>query len=552
MAGAAVLVLAVLLGGCVGIPTGGGVTTDEIDAGGTDDGLVSLPPGPADGASPADIISGFLSAGRGPQKNYEVARQYLTDDFRLSWIPGASTLISATSISPVALADNTWNVSVTTSAGVDADGHYAVTSDAVDLPFGLVQNAGGQWRISSAPNGTLLPPNRFTDIFKSYDLYFFDPTFEYLVPDRRWFPRGSNVPRRLVSQLLLGPSPWQGSGVLFSAFPTGTELDKPDPEISEGVATVALSSEVQAADASTKRRMLQQLTASLGSISSVRDVSILSGGFTLPIPGGGSPPDSSYLVGNEPVGGLDGRVGIVTDSGVTALNAIGRAADPLGVVAASLSRQRTAMAVKAADGSIQLIDDSKEPVVLDTRAGLLAPSLDPSGFTWTVPASSPGELWAVAPDGTAFPVPGLPTDGQIVSFEVSRDGARVLAALDTASGPRLIVAGVVRNADDVPVNLTSEVVELSVGDVALVDAAWVDGVTVVALFGTGTGATVEAFVIGGQNLSLGSPLNGIAIVGGNDVEGTRVLDAEGQILRPGGGSSWQGTGLVASFLATQQ
>ena len=51
MAGAAVLVLAVLLGGCVGIPTGGGVTTDEIDAGGTDDGLVSLPPGPADGAA---------------------------------------------------------------------------------------------------------------------------------------------------------------------------------------------------------------------------------------------------------------------------------------------------------------------------------------------------------------------------------------------------------------------------------------------------------------------------------------------------------------------
>lgn len=287
IAGAAVLVLAGLLGGCVGIPTGGGVTTDEIDAGGTDDGLVSLPPGPADDASPADIISGFISAGRGPQKNYEVARQYLTDDFRLSWIPGASTLISATPISPVALADNTWNVSVTTSAGVDADGHYAVFSDAVDLPFGLVQNTDGQWRISSAPDGTLLPPNRFTDIFKSYDLYFFDPTFDFLVPDRRWFPRGSNVPRRLVSQLLLGPSPWQGSGVLFSAFPTGTELDKPDPEISEGVATVALSPEVQGADASTKRRMLQQLTASLGSISSVRDVSILSGGFTLPIPGGG-------------------------------------------------------------------------------------------------------------------------------------------------------------------------------------------------------------------------------------------------------------------------
>ena len=512
---------------------------------------MSLPPGPAEDASPADIISGFIRAGRGPQKNYEVARQYLTDDFRLSWIPGASTLISATPISPVALADNTWNVSVSTSASVDADGHYAVSTDAVDLPFGLVQNAEGQWRISSAPDGTLLPPNAFADIFKPYDLYFFDPTFAFLVPDRRWFPSGSNVPRRVVSQLLLGPSPWQGAGVLFSAFPEGTEQEDP-PEIDGGTATVELSPEVQAADATTKRRMLQQLKASLGSISSVRDVTVLSGGFTLAIPGGGSTPESNYLVGDEPVGGLDGRVGIVTDSGIAALSAIGRAADPLGVVAASLARQRTAIAVMAADGTIQLVSDAEEPVVLDTRAGLLPPSLDPSGFTWTVPADSPADLWAVAPDGTAFPVPGLPTDGRIVSFEVSRDGARVLAALDTASGPRLIVAGVVRNADDVPVNLTPEVVELPVGEADLVDVAWVDGVTVVALSGSGGTATADSFVIGGQSGSLGSPLDGISIVGGNGLEGTRVLDADGQVLRPGGGDSWQSTGLVASFLATQQ
>ena len=551
MAVPAMLLLAALLGGCVGIPTGGGVTTDQIPTGDTDDSLTTLPPGPADDAAPADIISGFIRAGRGPQKNYEVAREYLTDDFRLTWIPGVSTLISATPIAPLALADNTWNVSVTTTAGVDSDGHYSVTSDSVDLPFGLVQNDNGQWRISSAPDGTLLPPNRFTGIFKAYDLFFFDPTFSFLVPDRRWFPSGSNVPRRVVSQLLLGPSAWQGPGVLFSAFPTGTEQGDP-PEINGGVATVELSSEVQAADATTKRRMLQQLRESLGSISSVREVTILSGGFTLAVPGGGSTPDSSYLVGNEPVGGLDGRVGIVTESGITALSAIGRSADSLGVVAASLARQRTAMAVMAADGSIQLIDDAGAPVVLDTRAGLLPPSLDPSGYTWTVPADAPGELWAVAPDTTPYSVPGLPTDGRIVSFEVSRDGARVLAALDTASGPRLIVAGVVRNADDIPVNLTSEVVDLPVGDADLIDAAWVDGVTVVALSRAGDSAAVESFVIGGQSASLGSPLNGIAIVGGNGIEGTRVLGADGQILRPGGGDSWQNTGLIASFLATQQ
>jgi hypothetical protein len=339
--------------------------------------------------------------------------------------------------------------------------------------------------------------------------------------------------------------------VLFSAFPTGTEQEDA-PQISSGVATVELSSEVQGADATTKRRMLQQLTESLGSISSVRDVTIRSAGFTLAIPDGGTPADTRYLVGNEPVGGLDGRVGIVTDSGISALSAIGRAADTLAVTGASLSRERTAMAVQSADGSISLIEEDAEALVLDSRAALLPPSLDPSGYTWTVPGDAPGALTAFASDGTPFPVPGLPTEGRIVSFEVSRDGARVLAALDTASGPRLIVAGVVRNADDAPVGLTSDVVDIPVGDAALVDAAWVDGVTVVALSRAGTATSVDAYVIGGQSTFLGSPPSGVAIVGGNGLEGTRVRNAGGEILRPGGGDSWQSTGLVASFLATQQ
>jgi hypothetical protein len=210
------------------------------------------------------------------------------------------------------------------------------------------------------------------------------------------------------------------------------------------------------------------------------------------------------------------------------------------------------MAVQSSGGTIHLVEDGTEPLLLDSRPGLIAPSLDPSGFTWTVPADAPGSLLAIAPDATQFAVPGLPTEGRIVSFEVSRDGARVLAALNTASGPRLIVAGVVRNADDVPVSLTPEVVDLPVRSAPLVDAAWVDGVTVVALFGSGETATVDSYVIGGQSASLGSPVNGISIVGGNGVEGTRVLDAEGEVLRPGGGSSWQSTGLHASFLATQQ
>jgi hypothetical protein len=169
-----------------------------------------------------------------------------------------------------------------------------------------------------------------------------------------------------------------------------------------------------------------------------------------------------------------------------------------------------------------------------------------------VQGGAPGGLLATGPDGIQHGVPGLPADGRVVSLEVSRDGARVLAALETASGPRLIVAGVTRGADDVPLSLSATVVDLPVGGAPLIDAAWVDGVTVVALSGDGDETTVDAYAIGGQSSSLGALAGGVTIVGGNGVEGTRVLDAAGEVLRPGGGSSWQETGLTASFLATQQ
>ena len=92
---------------------------------------------------------------------------------------------------------------------------------------------------------------------------------------------------------------------------------------------------------------------------------------------------------------------------------------------------------------------------------------------------------------------------------------------------------------------------LPIGDEPIVDAAWVDGTTVVVL-SEGTTNTVDVYDIGGQHTSLGPLTGGLSIVGGNGVDGTRVLDSDGNVLRPGSGTTWQDTGIDASFLATQQ
>ena len=88
------------------------------------------------------------------------------------------------------------------------------------------------------------------------------PSGDFLVPDLRWFPDTPSTKDRIVSELLAGPSPWLGRGVLLTAFPTGTKQGDP-VVIDAGQATVDLSSEVRSQSGPAKQRMLQQLTASL-------------------------------------------------------------------------------------------------------------------------------------------------------------------------------------------------------------------------------------------------------------------------------------------------
>ncbi|MCU1418099.1 MAG: hypothetical protein JWP32_2273 [Schumannella sp.] len=545
-----------LLAGCVSIPTSGGVTTTDVQAEDPDNPLLSLPASPSKDATPAEIVADFLRAGRGPQDNYAVAREYLTDEFKSKWSPFARTLVSSTPISPVALADNTFSVSVSAEAAVDDQGRYqtATPSDGYELTFGLVQNDAGQWRISSAPDGTVLSPSRFGAIFDPFELYFFDPSFRYLVPDLRWFRTGAAAAGTVVDALLAGPSDRLGSGVLFSAFPAGTQRPRNEKvTITAGVASVPLSSDVSAGGVTTHRRMQQQLLATLRSVSSVREVDMVVNSFTLQVPDGGTVPESSYLVGNDPIGGVEGRIGVLSTDGITPISGIGRGADDLAATAASIvSTDRGTIAVRSAAG-ISIVRSGQAPAVIDPRPGLLAPSLDALGYTWSVPASAPDALEAIAKDGTPHAVAGLPSDARVVSVDVSRDGARLLVALQTAGGPRLLVAGIQRDADLNPTALVSAL-DIPIGDAALIDAAWVDGVTVVVLT-AGTVTSIDTYDIGGQHSSLGTlagGVDGVQIVGGNGAEGTRVLDSAGNVLRPGGGASWQDTGIDASFLATQQ
>jgi len=74
--------MALFLAGCTQLPVSGEVVAIDPDTVTVDTDVDFLPPGPTAGASPQEIIQGFIAAGAAAQNNFRVARSYLTDEFR--------------------------------------------------------------------------------------------------------------------------------------------------------------------------------------------------------------------------------------------------------------------------------------------------------------------------------------------------------------------------------------------------------------------------------------------------------------------------------------
>lgn len=549
----AALAAIALLTGCASIPTSGSVTVQQIDP---DDGggeLVTPATGPQKGDTPEQILAGFLLAQRSPQVDgYSVAREFLSADLRSTWSPTELVRVSNTPISPEVSDEEVAEADVRVMAEVNARGVYAefAQPDVETLAYAFGKDDDGEWRISAAPKGSILPASRFAESFTAYPLYFFDPTGAFLVPDVRWFPDTGTRAERVVSELLAGQSPWYQGGVLVNAFPTGTQLGKGRVTISAGRASVDLSSEVSAQSAADRWRMQQQLVATLG-LSDVSSVQLTVGGFPVDV-GDGAVPDWVLSVAANPLGLAAAGFGYLSSGGVDPVSGVSPRVEALGPLGATLGRSREIAAVRSAQGNWLVGAGGADPVLVDARSGLVDPALDGSGFLWSAVASDAQSIIAVDKSGEAHPMPTPYLDGSIVSLKVSRDGTRVLIATQGATGPALSVIGIVRDGSGVPVSLGTTPLPLAVGGGRLLDVTWVDASTVATLSGDGTTDQVTLYRIGGTREIIGTVARGVQLAGGNGTDGIRVRDADGQLWRPNSSGGWQQTGIVASFLATQQ
>jgi hypothetical protein len=538
---ATVLAAAVVIAltGCVGIPTSGGVSVGEIIDDQAVPDFVVLPSDPVPGSSQEQILTDFMQAVTSPQDGYAVAKKFLTSTLAATWEPDASAIIRTSPFSTETIGTDTMSYSFSSRASINELGQYReepdLSSQSLEFSF---QQENGEWRISNALDGIVLTQSAFTVAFREQPLYFFDPSYKYLVPDVRWFPSRQTSSTRVVRALLAGPSSWLQQSVV-TAFPEATAFGGVTNEA--GSTVVDLSTEALNSSPQDRDRMRQQLVAALDT----PNVALTVRGLELATPDATGDRavipsvDSAVLVGTEGTAfGFDGGEGIAPLAGLSEQVVAG------GAVAATLASDKQTVAFLGENGAVfvALAGDS-EPTLIDPGPGMVAPAVDPFRFVWSAEAARADTLTTWEVDGTPNPLTSnLPDDSSIVSLDVSRDGARLLLLLSTPVGARLVVVGIVRQ----------EFVPIATG--TPLDATWVDDRTVATISTDDEGtASVTAFEIGGPSLALGRVDGARTIAGGNGgVDGLRVLAADGAIWRPRGSEGWVSTGLTASFLGTKQ
>jgi len=446
------LILVVLLTGCAQLPNSGPVASGPVvEVGAGEDFAFYSPSGPDLDASQAEIVSGFINAHIGPQNDYAIAREFLTEDFAATWNPQQEVLIRSSSPTYEQLGSNRQLVTVRTISTVDEFGQYRPLQEVEQrsLFFNLVREQG-QWRIDSAPNLTVVSSPVFAVVYQSYPIYFFDRGYRYLVPDVRWFPVRSSSPTRMVRALLEGPSEWL-SGAVRSAIPEQTSLTIDSVPINDAKAEVDLSSEALNADASMRSLMKAQIDRTLTSLPTVSEVEILVD----------RNPQEIEAITPAQLSSSPAAPVMLSESSVYRVN--GSTAIPVAGSSTHVIRlQPNAIALSEADQTLALVNDqglylaslnSSENQLIDPREGVLKPHFDADGFLWSVAAEGGVNVYK---DGQLSTLVESESPTRI-DFALSPEGARLVEIVLEDETPKLQVRGVIRDSDGQPRALTDPI-----------------------------------------------------------------------------------------------
>ena len=251
----AVLSVAVLVSSCASLPN----SSEPQSLKRLDNPSSQQDSGPISGREPDLLLRDFYANSANPLKQYAQARNYLTPDANNQWKPGPETVIIdriGMSRNSTAGADHvSYTVTGTIVGTLGEGGAYSPRNEDYHAVVTL-ERRDGEWRIAELPNQAIIERTELRNRYIPRDLYFFDPTGNTLVPDRRWMFAGTNTQdTALISLLLAGPSPMLAPGVM-DELPNSAAYTRTNNGVYE---LTGLSNLSEAA----RRRLAAQLTWTL-------------------------------------------------------------------------------------------------------------------------------------------------------------------------------------------------------------------------------------------------------------------------------------------------
>jgi hypothetical protein len=540
------LVVAALLpalAACVGMPTSGEVVEAGPGPQTTRVPGISIDPRPPQrGASPTEIVQGFLDAMLATPTQTRSAQQFLTKGARTSWDPAQATLVydekGVARGGPRGV-----SVDLTGAYRLDGRGAWqgAVPPSGSRLSFSLALEAG-QWRIASAPNALIVPISWFEARFTQLSLYFFDPTGQVLVPEPVFVPRGNQLATTLVRDLVAGPPP-ELAGVVRSFLPPGVGEGLSVPVDADGTANITLTGPDEPGQPTPQALTL--LTAQLGwtlrQDPSVTSIRLSIGGRSVQLPGGRGEFSVSDGPEYDPAGyqtsaqmfGLDDRGRLVSGQPPTLTpvsGVLGTRDAGLRSVAVDMDGERAA-GVTTSGTAVHLaaVREGTAVTTVATGTDLLRPAWDVAGRLWLVDRTAAGaRVSYVDADGVRRPVDVRGVTGtDIVRFLVSRDGTRLVAVRRGDGGDRLVVSRL-RSDDEGRILSATRARQISPVETApmrIQDIAWGTPTTVLLLHRLSGATQLRANSVDGSSAAF--PAQPIVVADSVDALLSSPVDGQG-------------------------
>ena len=531
------LVATLTLSACAAIPGSGAVQPGLTDINQAEQALQFSAFGPSAGATPEELVRGFITAARSPIDDYSVAREYLTPEYADQWDPYFGVLVWEGSRPFRQDGDAAGMLMLSVVAEVDPEGRLLLTEagESTELRFEFTR-VGDEWRISSAPAGVILDRATFDAIWSQHQVNFLGAG-DRLVPDTRWFLSRAALSTEIVNALLAGPSE-RFELVARSGFPEGTSLTKNAVTVEDGLARVDIKGE-GLNNPKAQEEMLLQLQTSLQSVSGVNRIELLIDGTPVKGKPQAVAPMTPSQVGAKLAGVQNGKFGVFTASGIEPVIGISPVVEELAGDAIALSRSKTVAAVRTKAG-VHIVSQGFTAVV-DNRKDALAPNVDDDLWTWSLSASAPTKMHVASASGEQHDIVIPWLDGlDVRAVGIAPGGSMIGALVDDGGKSYVLVGGILRETDGgMPTAVTPKAdIELWASGEAL-DFDWIDQNRFVAVTLQGSAGKVTVGGPGTFPSEQGSVPEAEEIFGGGNRAQIRVLTQNGELFAPQGASGWQ-------------